>query len=72
MESYILRENVLSDDILLLADDKKHFKGGYCAIIKENNFQSAWTDKETVRKFKSRREMQKYITKKYPEFNYYN
>jgi hypothetical protein len=25
MQSYILRENVLSDDVLLLADDKKHF-----------------------------------------------
>jgi hypothetical protein len=71
MESYILQENVLTDNVLLLAEDGKLFKGGYKAIVKEFVYQSAWTDREIVKKFRSAIQLDKYLTKKYPKFNYY-
>lgn len=33
MQTFILQENVLTDNILLLADEGKIFKGGYVAIV---------------------------------------
>jgi hypothetical protein len=70
MRQFILQENVLSDNILIAADKGKAFKGGYIAFIKEYSFQSAWTDKESVVKFKSEKQLHKYLAKKYPEFDY--
>jgi hypothetical protein len=71
MESYILQENVLSDNVLLLADNGKFFKGGYIAIIKEYTFNSAWSDKESILKFRSEDRLNKYLNKRYPEFELY-
>ena len=45
-KEFILQENVLSDNILVVPNSGKVFKGGYVAIIKENAYQNAWTDKE--------------------------
>jgi hypothetical protein len=72
MENYILRENVLSDNILLLASDGKIFKGGYIAIIKEYTYQSAWSDKETIKRFSKKETLETYLNKNYSqiEFNY--
>ena len=39
MQEFLLKENVLTDNILSLADDGKIFKGGYVAIIKEYVYQ---------------------------------
>lgn len=71
MESYILRENVLTDDILFVPSEGKVFKGNYIAIIKEYTFQNAWTDKLKVKKFRSEERLTKHLSTKYPEFNYY-
>lgn len=71
MKTLILKENVLTDDLLLLADEGKVFKGGYKAIIKQYFFNTAWTDKETVFKFRSRKQINKFITKHYPAFEQY-
>jgi hypothetical protein len=67
MESYLLRQNVLSDNTLLIADEGKVFKGGYKAIIKEYSFQSAWTDKENITKFRKMQPLIKYLQKHYEE-----
>lgn len=67
MKNYLLRENVLSDNTLLLADEGKIFKGGYKAIIKENSFQNAWTDKEKVTKFRKLEPLKKYLLKHYKD-----
>jgi hypothetical protein len=72
METYILRENVVSDNILMLANENEIFKGGYIAILKEYSYQNAWTDKETKRKFRKRETLFKYIGKKYPQIEIYN
>ena len=71
MESYILKENVLSDDELYLPSEGKVFKGNYIAIVKEYTFQNAWTDKLKVKKFRSEERLTKYLSTKYPNFNYY-
>jgi len=65
MEYYLLRQNVLSDNILLIADKGKVFKSGHKAIIKEYSFQSEWTDKEKVTKFRKLQTLKKYLVKHY-------
>lgn len=64
---YVLRENVLTDNILKVAPKGKIFKGGYVAILREYTFQNAWTDRETVRRFRSFDTLNKYLTKHYTE-----
>ena len=67
MQQFILRENVVSDNILEIPTKGYVFKGGYIAIIKENVFQNAWQDKETVKKFRSKDRLMKYLNKNYSE-----
>ena len=71
MQTYILQENVLSDNLLYVADKGKVFKGGYVATIKEYTFATPWTDKEHIRRFKKKESMHKYLKLKYPDFNFY-
>jgi hypothetical protein len=67
MQSYLLQENVLTDNVLLVANKGKVFKGGYKAIIKENTFKNAWQDKETITRFRSVHNLMKYLNKHYKE-----
>ena len=53
MQTLILQENVLTDNLLLLADEGKIFKGGYIAIIREYEFINEWSDREKNKKFRS-------------------
>jgi hypothetical protein len=70
MQEYILQENVLSDNTMLVADEGKIFKGGYIAIIKEYTFQNAWSDKlSNIYKFRSKERLLKFLSKKYPNFD---
>lgn len=69
MQNFILKENVLTANVLYLADEGKIFKGGYIAKIKEFTFQNAWSDKETVKRFRSKKRLTNYISSKYPEFD---
>lgn len=71
MVSYILKENVLSDDELNLPDEGKVFKGNYIAIVKKYSYQNCWTDKLTVKRFRCQEQLNKFLNKYYPEFNYY-
>lgn len=64
---YLLRENVVSDNVLKVARKGYRFKGGYIAIVKENVFQNAWQDRETVKKFRNRDRLFKYLDKHYKE-----
>ena len=64
---FILRENVLTDNILKVAPQGKIFKGGYVAILKEYTFQNAWQDEESIKRFRSKNSLQKYLSKHYTE-----
>jgi hypothetical protein len=69
MTQHILSNNVLTDNILLIADEGKVFKGGYKAIIKEYYFQNSWSDKEVIKRFRKLEQMKKYIAKYYKQVN---
>jgi hypothetical protein len=53
MQTYLLQENVLTDNVLLVADKGKVFKNGIKAIVKENTFLNEWQDKETIKNFRT-------------------
>lgn len=67
MREFILRENVLTDNVLAIPDKGKIFKGGYIAIIKEYEFLNSWQDKEIIKRFRSVNRLQSYLNKVYPE-----
>jgi hypothetical protein len=62
-----LKENVLTDNILNVPKKGKIFKGGYIAIIKEYVFETAWSDKEIIKRFRSLAKLNSYLAKKYPQ-----
>lgn len=68
MEQFILKENVLTDNILFVADKGKVFKGNYVAIIKEYVFKNSWSDREVIKRFRSEEALTKYLNKKYPNY----
>jgi len=65
MNQFILRENVLTDNVLLIADKGKVFKGNYIAILKEYKYLNAWNDRETILKFRSEKSLLNYLGKNY-------
>ena len=67
MREFILRENVLTDNVLAVPDKGKIFKGGYIAIIKEYVFQNSWSDKEVIKRFRSEDRLNSYLGKQYSE-----
>jgi hypothetical protein len=69
MRQFILRQNVLTDNTLILADKGKVFKGGYIAILKEYTFENAWFDKEQIKQFRNEERLFKYIKSFYPDFD---
>jgi len=71
MKTYVLEENVLTDDLLIVPDEGKIFDGGYIAIIKIYVFQSSWSDRETIKRFRSEKSLNKYLQKNYSEFEFY-
>jgi hypothetical protein len=63
----LLKENVLTDNILIVPNKGKIFKGGYVAIIKENRFKNAWADEESIKRFRNKDRLTTYLDKQYPE-----
>jgi hypothetical protein len=72
MNTFILRENVLTDNLLLIASENKIFKGGYKAIIKEYFYQNQWGDREEIKKFRKIDTLEKYLAKNYKDFEIEN
>ena len=67
MRQFILREGVLNDNTLTLADEGKVFKGNYIAILKEYVFASAWHNTEVTTRFRNEKQLHKYLNKNYSE-----
>ena len=72
MNTQILKENCLTDNLLLTPSKNKVFKGGYIGIVKEYFFQNSWRDKEVIKKFRKYETLEKYIEKNYPNFEIEN
>lgn len=70
METHIIKEGVLNDDMLYLADCGKVFKGGYIAQIEQYTYRNAWSNDLTVKKFRSEEALNKFLLKFYPDFNF--
>jgi len=68
MTIHILKENVLSNNTLVLADQNKIFKGGYIAMAMEYIHQNSQTDRMTIKRFRNRERLDKYLSKNYPNF----
>jgi hypothetical protein len=66
MLQFILKENVLSDDVLSIPDKGRIFKGGYIAIVQVYTFQNEWSDKCTTHRFRKVAPMLKFLKSKYP------
>lgn len=66
--TYILRERVLTDDVIhVIEQDGMMFKGGYVAIVEYHTFQSPWSDNEHVRRFRSLEAAGKWVRRHYSE-----
>lgn len=70
MKSYILRERVLTDDVIHISEKGKIFKGGYIAILEHHQFQNAWSDRKCVKRFKSKNAIFDYLKKNYTQEEY--
>ncbi len=67
---FILRENVLSNNILIVPNKDLIFKGGYIAVIKEYVYQSEWSDREIIKRFRNIDRLNNYLDKQYPEVDW--
>jgi hypothetical protein len=63
MQTEIIKEGVLNDDILYIADENKIFKGGYAAILEYYTFQNSWSNQKQVKRFKTVENAYKFIDK---------
>lgn len=68
MITITLRENVVSDDVVFIADDNKVFEGKYKAILEYNTYKNAWQDEKHTKQFKTLDDLEKYINKNYKDF----
>jgi hypothetical protein len=70
MKQFILKENVLTDDVLILSDKGKVFKGNYIAVVKFYKYQSPWSDKENVKRFRNEKSLYNFLDKHYTNLDY--
>ncbi len=68
MITELLKENVLTDDLLHLAENGKVFKGGYFAFIEYYTFLNAWSDKKHIIRFRKEKSLAKYLKTNYNEY----
>lgn len=65
---FLLRENVVSDNILEVPIKGYIFKGGYIARVREFTFANVWSDRELPNKrFRSKDRLMKYLNKNYSQ-----
>ena len=67
MKTFILKENVLTDNLLIVTDKDYEFKGGYIARIKEYSFATSWSDIETIKNFRTKDSLFRYLDKNYKD-----
>lgn len=65
MTQEIIKEGVLNDDTLYIANDDKQFKGGYKAILEYYTFANEWNNNKHYKRFITLENAYKYINKKY-------
>lgn len=61
----LLRERVLTDDVLHVADHGHAFKGGYVAILEYHTLRNANADDAHVRRFRTLEAAAKFLRRRY-------
>ena len=70
MQTFILKDVGLNDNVLLMPDEGKIFKGNYIAIIEEYTYLNCWSNKKHVKRFRSEEALNKYLNKNYKDFQF--
>lgn len=66
---YILSEGVLNDNLLRVPDNGYVLKGGYIAAVIEYIYRNEWSNREVVKRFRSRDRLVSYLERNYPDFD---
>lgn len=69
MLTLILNERSLNDDTVYIADQDKVFKGQLVAVVEYYTFANEWSDHKHTKGFKTMESLQKWVDKRYPEFD---
>lgn len=70
MRTYILKEGVLNDDTLYVAEEGKVFSGGYIAIVEKWVYQNTQSNRLITKCFRKQARLDAFISKNYPNFEY--
>ena len=65
MVKLILKNGVLNDDVVYIAENGKVFKGNFVAIIEYYTFLNEWNNKKHYKSFKTLENLYKFIDKNY-------
>lgn len=63
----IIKEGVLNNNTLYIADENKIFKGGYQAILEYYTFLNSWSNKKNIRNFRKLENAYKFIDKNFKD-----
>lgn len=69
MQEFVLKESVLNDDTVYIANEGKIFKNGYVAVLEFYTYANEWSNHKHVKSFRKMSSLYKYIDKNYPEFD---
>lgn len=65
--TWTMREGVLNDDKLHIANEGSKFKGGYVAILEYYTYATHWSNHKHYKRFKTLDTMYRYIDKHYTD-----
>ena len=65
MVKLILKNGVLNDDVVYIAENGKVFKGNFVAIIEYYTYLNEWNNKKHYKSFKTLKNLHKFIDKNY-------
>jgi hypothetical protein len=69
MITITLNERPLNDDIAYITDAGKVFSGQLVAIVEYFTFANEWNDHKHRKGFKTIEALQKFVAKRYPDFD---
>ena len=72
MRTFVLSENVLTDNLLITTDKNNLFENNYIAMVKEYFYATSRSDKEKITYFKSENSLYKFLEKHYPNFDIFD
>jgi len=68
METVVLMEGVLNDDVIHYPLKGKVFSGNYIAIVERYEYANEWSDTKVVKRFRNENQLEKYLDKFYPNY----